>query len=294
LTLKYLLIPILLSSSVMAQEFPADPDSCKLVTSDIDNFWRAFDMMEQGIDGNPFDAHYVRIGSQGVRDFIPYRIQHADTLYKNVLNNPDKYASVRSKTLMITEKEGEIRATFHAMKELYPPATFPPVYFVIGNFNSGGTSSSHGLIIGAETQEDVDNIPHLVAHELIHFQQKTHSFRPNLLEQSLREGTADFIGEMISGNHINEKAFDYGEAHRDMLCREFVEKMRDYEYTDWLYGTSGKDDRPNDLGYWMGYQIAKSFYDKQPDQLQAIEDLLDIRDAEKFLSRSGFLDPYLR
>ena len=43
-----------------------------------------------------------------------------------------------------------------------------------------------------------------------------------LLLQSLNEGSADFIGELISGEHINSTAFNYGEEHQDALCKEFV------------------------------------------------------------------------
>jgi hypothetical protein len=108
------------------------------------------------------------------------------------------------------------------LKELYPNAVFPPVYFVIGTLNSGGTSSNDGLIIGTEmygltpetpTNElddwlktvikPVADVPHTVAHELIHFQQKYDV--GNLLAASIKEGSADFIAQLISGKHINHQ-----------------------------------------------------------------------------------------
>lgn len=48
----------------------------------------------------------------------------------------------------------------------------------------------------------------IVAHELVHYQQ---DYAPGntLLRQSLVEGVADFVGELISGRHINPAAQAY-------------------------------------------------------------------------------------
>ena len=276
-----------------AQSFPSDPDSTLLVTSDIDNFWKAFDLMDEGYEGNPFADHYIEVGSAGVADFIPYRIEHADTLYKNVKENKEAYLAVKENTFKLTEKKKEITAAFYALKYWLPEASYPPVYFVIGNFNSGGTSSENGLIIGAEMQQDIDNVPIIVAHELIHFQQGRFSDEPTLLEQCLHEGMADFIGEMISGRHINTEAHAYAAKNKEALCREFVGIMATNNWDDWLYGTTGKDERPNDLGYWIGYEIAKAYFNKQSDKHKAFKILIAEKDAKAILSDSGFLDPYL-
>ncbi|WP_422105763.1 DUF2268 domain-containing putative Zn-dependent protease [Winogradskyella sp.] len=294
--MKHLILFLIVFSTnvlIYAQSFPSDPNACELITSDIDNFWKAFNLMENGYEGNPFDAYYMKIGSQGVIDFTPYRIEHADTLYHNVKRHKQKYLDVKASTFRVKEKKKQIRAAFYALKYIFPEAKFPPVYFVIGNFNSGGTSTPNGLIIGAETQNNIDNVPYIVAHELIHFQQKRYHQNPSLLDQSINEGIADFLGEMISGSHINTVAYKYGESNKDKLCKEFVKIMDSNNWDDWLYGTSGKDDRPNDLGYWMGYQIGKSYYEKQPDKTTAIKAMLDIKDANEFLEKSGYLDDYL-
>jgi hypothetical protein len=87
---------------------------------------------------------------------------------------------------------------YQALKELYPEATFPPVYFVVGRFNSGGTVSKKGLILGVEMMKDLEGLVPLVAHELIHFQQKQPLLGTTLLEQGVLEGGADFMGELIS------------------------------------------------------------------------------------------------
>lgn len=65
-------------------------------------------------------------------------------------------------------------------------------------------------------------------------------------------------------------------------------------YKDWLYSVSKKDDRPNDLGYWMGYKITEQYFKNWADKKQVFREILDIKDAHEFLRKSGFLDKYLQ
>ena len=62
---------------------------------------------------------------------------------------------------------------------------------------------------------------------------------------------------------------------------------------DWLYGTNGKDDRPNDLGYWIGYEIVKTYFDKMEDKKLAVNHILNIDNYAIFLKESGFLKDYM-
>jgi len=270
-----------------------DPDSVHFITSDIDNFWKAFDHFKRDTTTNPFGPEYIDIGSKGVKGFIHRRIQSADHLLAVVKKHRADYEKVRSGTLLISQKGKQCRSTFYALKYLYPQAKFPDVYFLIGAYNTGGTEGDDGLYIGSEIYPDVNSIPVIVAHELIHYQQVFPFDKPTLLQQSILEGSADFLGEMISGAHINNVAHKYGQEHFDALCREFVARMNNTDFNDWLYGTSKKDDRPNDLAYWMGYEIVADYYAKAKDKKQAIVDILHIKDYNAFLKQSGYLDNYL-
>jgi hypothetical protein len=270
-------------------KFPTNPDQAQFVTQDIPYFWQAFDLFLQDTLQNPFQKKYLDKGSQGVKDFTPNRIQNAEHLYQTVKKQRHNYQKVRTNTLQIASKEKECRANFRKLKEWYPAAVFPPVYFVVGAFNSGGTSSPNGLIIGAEMQRDLGGLPIIVAHELIHFQQTFPQRETSLLEQSILEGSADFVAELISGGNINANAYSYGNAHAAELRKEFAQAMHGFNNQDWLYGVSGKDKRPNDLGYWMGYQICKAYFDKAPNKKKAVADILNIKDYKAFLNQSGYL-----
>jgi uncharacterized protein YjaZ len=99
---------------------------------------------------------------------------------------------------------------------------------------------------------------------------------------------------LISGGNINKVAYRYGDVHADLLCREFVTKMNGTVYIDRLYGTSKKDDRPHDMGYWIGYQIVKQYYLKAANKRQAISDIINITDYQDFLKKSAYFEKYCK
>ena len=288
--MKYLTIALVfgLSQISFGQETYSDsPLNALFITTDYDNFWKQYDNMEE-LSGNPF-VEYLKNASDGLQPFVAYL--NADTLYNTVLSKRSDYLKSRPVLNEIETKKKKVQASYAAMKYWYPEATFPPVYFVVGMFTSGGTVSENGLVIGSEMLKDLDGLNGLIAHELIHFQQNV-SGDNNLLKQALIEGSADFIGELISGEHINLPAFNYGSKHEDELCEEFVSVMLNDDYVDWLYGTSGKDDRPNDLGYWIGYKITEAYFYKQENRIKAISDILNINDPLSFTKESGYLDEF--
>jgi uncharacterized protein YjaZ len=206
----------------------------------------------------------------------------------------EDYAKMRNIELLIKEKEKETLPYFYALEYWYPEAVYPPVYFVFGRYNSGGTSSEDGLLIGAEKIVDVNGLPELIIHESIHFQQKwPEGGNTNLLQQSILEGSADFMAELVTSKHGNKEANAYGNKNKDALCKEFVLIMQRENNQDWLYGTSGKDERPNDLGYWIGYEIVKAYFDKMKDKKLAVQHILNIDDYTLFLKESGYLQGYL-
>ncbi len=271
--------------------FPSDPGEAEFITQDIGRFWMAFDELHLG--GNPF-REYLDNGSIGLKDFIPNRIESARNLKKVVKKNVAHYEKIREHSLMVDQFVPDIKQAYQSFKTLYEEAVFPPTYFVVGAMNSGGTSTSNGLIIGVELQDKIENVPFIVAHELIHFNQHYPIKRYTLLEQSIKEGSADFIGEIISGRNINELAFNYGNNHEEELCREFVEIMDGHNFHGWLYGSRGKKEgRPNDLGYWIGYRICAAYYQKATDKKQALIDILTISDFSNFLDQSGYLANFL-
>jgi hypothetical protein len=289
---KFVLIALLIGLNLTYGQkiFSESPLNAVFEIKDTKNFWVAFDKINN-LNENPFNE-YIEKGSAGVKGFTQNRIINADSLFVVVKKRKTDYELSRNVLDGISGKEKRVRAIYSALKYWYPRAKFPPVYFVYGRFNSGGTSSDDGIIIGTEMLKDLDGVTGLIAHELIHYQQNVEG-KDMLLKWTLLEGSADFIGELISGESINNSSCKYGEQHSDKLCQEFVTRLKNKDYQDWLYGTSKKDDRPNDLGYWIGYKITESYFNKQKDKQKAITEILNIKDPLLFLKQSGFLDSYI-
>ena len=131
-----------------------NPEAVKFVTSDIDNFWRAYDLAAKETDKAKraaiFQAEYLDKGSPGLKDFLRLRIKSAESLVGAIDRMPKYYASTRPQTLRVRRMEGRMRAAFRKFRSLYPEAVFPDVYFLIGVASSGGTTGPSGLLIGAE------------------------------------------------------------------------------------------------------------------------------------------------
>ncbi|MHC0445153.1 DUF2268 domain-containing putative Zn-dependent protease [Flavobacterium sp. 3-218] len=245
--LKYIILfaLIYLQNSVFGQNnFSLNPLDAVFEIADTKSFWAAFDKMDKSKE-NPF-LEYMQKGSPGVKAFTENRIINADSLFAVVKKRKADYELSRHVLDNISAKEKRVRASYSALKYWYPNAKFPPIYFVYGRFNSGGTSAPEGIIIGTEKLQNLDGISGLIAHELIHYQQNIQG-TDMLLKWCLLEGGADFIGELISGDAINQLSYQYGEQNKDKLCQEFVARLKNTDHQDWLYGTSKKDDRPNDL-----------------------------------------------
>ncbi len=315
-----------------------DPEKAKFVTSDIDNFWRAYDLAVKETDQAKriaiYQTEYLDKGSAGLKDFVRLRIKSAKSLVETIDKLPRFYASVRPSTLRVVEMENEMRRSFRNFKKLYPDAGFPDVYFVIGITNTGGTASQNGLLIGTElygltkntareefpeyfksvfpsAERDekqvqvivdrllatalnpIEEVPPTVAHESIHYNQN-YSEAKTLLRQSIKEGAADFLGEMIAGELMNPARQVYGDQHEAELWREFQTEMNGTSMKNWLYNGMTAKDRPFDLGYYMGYKICESYYKNAKDKQQAIRDILEIKDFPAFVEKSRYREKFTK
>jgi Predicted Zn-dependent protease (DUF2268) len=284
-----------------------DPLAAHFVTSDLDHFWEAYDAAGPDYSPGVFERLYFARGSAGLEDFVAERIGDSTKLVAAIRKYPRYYAALRESTAKISGFDKAMRASFMALEYLYPPAVYPDVYFLIGRMNSGGTTSERALLIGADMYgrtagsaldelddwrrqvvKSVDEIPYIVAHELVHFAQHYPDDK-SLLAAAITEGTADFIGELISGRHINAAVHVWAAPREAGLWQEFKARMHGTDYGGWLY--SSQAGRPNDLGYWMGYRIVACYYDAATDKGHAVRDILNIDDFERFLGESGYPGP---
>ena len=294
-----------------------DPAAAVFVTSDITNFWNAYDAGGKNGSTSAFQTQYLDNASAGLRDFIAARSLTAASLAQMVTAYPLYFAAIRPNTLLLAGGSGvigTIRANYQHIKTLYPAAVFPPVTFLIGRFSTGGTTRQSGMLIGTEfyaidattplnelgafqraNVQPLDSIPLIVAHEHAHILQGhvagglLSKSNKTLLEQALLEGGADFIGELASGSHINQHVYVYGYAHESSLWTEFQGAMNGTDVSQWLYNQgSATGARPGDLGYFMGYRIAQAYYTTTVDKTAAVRAIIEVKDAGAFLAASGY------
>ena len=294
------------SSENIDKKINPDPETAQLITSDIDNFWKAYDAAKPDYCFGVFKREYFDKGSNGLKAFKQARIDQC-AFIETLGSHPRYYASIRESTLKINSMREPIRASFRKLKSLYDNAVFPPVYFLIGCMTSGGTLTDTGLLIGTEmygktpnTPEEelddwhkqvikpIDVIPHIVAHELIHYQQKYPKGERTLLAEAIKEGSADFIAELISGSHINTHLHIHGNPKERELWEEFKQEMNGKSLNNWLYNGSQAKDRPADLGYYIGYKICEAYYQNAANKKQAIKDILEIKEFNQFLRASKY------
>lgn len=286
----------------------SDPDAARFVTSDIQLFWKAYDKATPENDLIVYRDEYLRKGSVGLKEFTRLRIGSSCSLVDTIGYAPKYYESLRGPSLKVASFEPQTRAAFRKLKEIYPAAVFPDVYFVIGRMSSAGTLSEKGLLIGVDMYganspgitdglsswhravlSSVDRLPYIVAHESIHYQQKYPvDAEPTLLSRSIREGAADFIAQLIAGDHINPHLHKYGDPIEKELWLEFEKEMHRTEVSNWLYQGDKAKERPADLGYYIGYKIVESYYNNAADKRRAVQDVLEIKDFNAFLSGSRY------
>ncbi|WP_243317262.1 TPR end-of-group domain-containing protein [Geothrix paludis] len=300
---------VLAAAEANARRFRAvhsDPDGARFIATDVDLFWKAYAKLPASPDpAGLLRREYLDRGSAGLQDFIPNRIRSAANLLDAIQRHPRYFAAIRGNTLKAAGVEAVARRSFWAFKALYADAMFPDVYFVVGALDSGGTSSPNGLLLGVdlfgggpgvpmdemgpwhrEVLHTPADLPSIVAHELIHFQQ-THETR-TLLGKAFHEGSADFLASLIAEGTFNQAAYAYGYAHEAELWRKFRAEMGGTDASRWLYGSSQREGHPADLGYFMGFRIAQAYYAQAKDKVRAIREILTSSDFEGILRDSRY------
>jgi hypothetical protein len=290
--------------------------SAKIFTSDIDNFWVAYDSIQKTNDHTQklalIKKLYTDKGTPGLKAFMKAR-DYNDTVFVNIIEKYPKFLnSIRPNTLTIKTKTNEFEASIIRLKEIYPDLKEAEMYFTIGGLNSGGTVSGNKVLVGAElatglpstdvsefqddwikevfANQSLDNIVSLNVHEYIHTQQT--GDRRRVLSQSIKEGACDLIAELVMNKPLERKYLSYGTAHAAEVKDLFKKEMFTGNFANWLYNGRKKGESA-DLGYYIGYEISKSYYENAKDKKQAVKDIIELnydndKAVEEFLTRSKF------
>jgi hypothetical protein len=291
-----------------SQVAAGEPVAVTIVTEDLDRFWRVMDHPDPTTLAERLQRDYIDAGSPGLAGFVPGRIRSGEHLAAVIRKHPRYYAALRGVTARMHEELPAVRRALGRVTEIHPEGRPGTVYLVIGALNSGGTTTDTDVIIGVEMYgrteatdleelspwlrqvlAPAERLPAIVTHELVHTLQRSPS-PTTLLGMALHEGSADFIGELLAGQQINAHIHDWARGRERDLWARFRREMNGRDATSWLYdgGRPREDGRPADVGYWMGYQITRAYYERARDKRAAIREILDIRNPRAFLRRSGY------
>jgi Predicted Zn-dependent protease (DUF2268) len=271
------------------------------LTADIDHFYEAFDLLKNC--KNHYDSlttiqnYYLDRATNGLLDFIKARNLTADEFVEVISKNAPHYTSVRENAFEVKKSEQLIQEVFDKLKELY--GNFKPfkVCFAIGAMRTGGTTSDNYILLGTELMATgkkeglSQRIKSLVAHECVHTQQKKQAkniAQCNQLYYCLHEGSANFIGQLLTGTTNYTENDKYGDAHEGELWAEFKSTLCNENARNWLYNGDNAKGRPADLGYYIGYKISQAYYNNATDKQRAIIDIIEVEDPVNFLQKSGY------
>lgn len=291
----------------------------KIFTSDIENFWIAYDSVKTTTDTTKqkefIQRLYLDKATSGLKDFIVVREHSAKRHLNNILTKPKFWESLRPHTLQIKSYTTDIENLMLKFKKLYSNFKQPDVFFTIGCLNSGGTTTPDKILIGSEiaaADSTVDasevgswlqgvfklntNVVYLVAHEVGHTQQKggdsEDDGNSNLVGYCIREGACDFIAELLLDKPVQSPYMTYGKANEKMLWELFQKDMNGQETKDWLYNGGDAPKGKADLGYFIGYAICKSYYQNSRNKTKALKEIIELDHKKesvlKFLKKSKY------
>lgn len=296
----------------------SNPEDAKLVFDDVPRFWAALDLAATKKYASQkaaiYRQHYLAEGSPGLIDYHWFKTKTMERLINKIDASPQFYAGIREQTLRAASFEPQIRDGFRKLKALYPDAYFPDVTFVIGRLNSGGTAGPSGMLIGLDVwswtkgtsldgispgfqkilkSSNLQRLPYIVIHEHIHSLQ-AYTGKSSLLRGAIQEGSADFLALKVMPEVDLPAYFVWGKNNEEQIWNRFKKEMNGTDHSNWI-GNNNADpgsDWHADLGYFIGAQISKAYYEQSTDKRQAIKDLLFVNDAQVILQQSGYANKF--
>jgi hypothetical protein len=274
-------------------------DAHSVYTSDIDNFWIAFDSIqtikEKSAQIEVMQSVYIDKGTFGLKMFMELRNFDAAKLVETINKYPRFWKSIRGNTMTVKQALPAIETNVQKFRLLYPEFREAKMYFTISAIKAAGVAQDSFALIGSEIamgdrNTDVSELPDkrlanffkpknsveiipVAIHEYVHTQQKTES--KILLGEAIYEGACDFIAELVLKKRLMHSYLIYGRKNEKTLKEQFKKEMLGEDLSNWLYnGATTKT--MGDLGYFMGYSICKSYYRYSKDKSAAIKEIIGL------------------
>ena len=295
---KILFVILILSSTtfLFAQKIKQT-----FVSTDIDNFWVAYDKIistKDTVKQHSFlKTLYLDKGTQGLKSLIEVRNYTKKEFIDWITKYPKFWNSLRPNTLKVKSLYPKINLNIQNLKKAYPDLKPSIIYFSIGAFRTNGTVQSNRVLVGSElsladknthidelpdwrqiyykAQNPLDEVSLLCTHEYIHTQQK--ELVENLISMCLYEGVAEFISCKVTGIKSYAPAIKFGKTNQKIVISKFVSDLfLMTNNNNWMWSENRNNLKIRDLGYYIGYEICERYYDLSKDKTKAIKELIEL------------------
>lgn len=267
-------------------------------TGDVERFYAIYDAANGQPTAEVLQHDYLDRGSDGLQTLARLRRVTGESIAAAIAKRPEIYSEARGCVEVLPRVRGRLAAAMDKLGDLYPEARFPPITVAVGRGKPVAVGAREtGVQIGLEAlcatdfinPDMEDRFVRVAAHEFAHVQQAItfpEGDRPTVLKVSLAEGVAEFVTELTTGAVAYAYMDGMIAGREEEIETAFLADAHSTDLTDWVYNST--PDEPADLGYWVGYRIAKAYYRQADDKQQALREIFAMTDPEAFLARSGW------
>ncbi len=296
-----LMVMALLAVVATRAQQPAGSSPIAIHTDDVDRFFRVYDASGGRPSAERLQREYLDEGSVGLTHLARVRNVTGERIAQAIAADPGLYTNARACLPALPRVRARLERTFARLVELYPQAQRPPVTILVSRGRplaiagpgdgvqiglEGMCSATAARVLGADVD---DRFVHVIAHEYIHAQQApvlASTEDLTVLQRSLLEGIAEFVGELISGGISNVAVGPSASGREREIETRFVAAADTRDLSAWVDNTTADD--VGQLGYWVGYRVAKAYYRRASDRRAAVGEMIAMTDARAFLAQSGW------
>ena len=274
---------------------------------DLQRFWMAVDASEG--HAALLEAHlqetYFQQASTSLRQYIKWTGLEPQRLSSTYLAYAPYYQALREETenlIHLTNPDPFITT----LQRHIPDTVSACVHFLLGDFTCAATVGRRTILLAAEffpptevldhAPEGIsffatDQLPIILAHELVHVQQiEAHDLDVKsltLLELALLEGAAEYVGAFLSGGRSTPHAHTFGEVYGQEIWAAFEQETDTYDWQSWFYGAALRPGWPQDVGYFVGYELCRAYHKRHFKEPGVIKDIVfAFQSPERFYQKT--------
>jgi hypothetical protein len=295
------LVVVLAACASVPQPAPA-VSTPSFILDDAVRFAELFPRLQSVADSATFlDTAYIARGSAGLRAYQARYPLTGAGLVSAIRRFPQDYASIAERLSWLATQRDTLRRVLERYSRVVPNAVMLPAYFVVGEHHGVNSGSEAGPLLSVENgaaQIEKATLPELLAHEMTHIQQfsavglaryrELYISRPWLLGVIVREGIAEFVAELVTGRVTQPRAKEYFDRNAQQLWTELEGLLCSTENGDWVGGQPADPSRPSSVGYAIGAEIARMYYQAARDKSEALRTLISSDDYATIFLASGF------